>query len=115
MKNAITVVFFRSASGRNPVGEFLKALPAAEHARMVEMFLRIERFGLDQAGVTVRFIAPGLSELKPSGFRFLFAREVTRELWVLHGFRKQHAKLPDADRELALRRLAEWKARLGIK
>ena len=101
-----TVLFFRTEAGREPVREWLKALPAEER-RMIGEDLKTLQFRWPLGMPLVRSLGGGLWEVRsrlPNRIaRTLFYVSETK-LVLLHGFIKKTQKLPNEDRALALKR-----------
>jgi len=100
------VLFFRTEAGREPVREWLKALPAEER-RMIGEDLKTLQFRWPLGMPLVRSLGGGLWEVRsrlPNRIaRTLFYVSETK-LVLLHGFIKKTQKLPNEDRALALKR-----------
>ena len=103
---AFTVLFFRTEAGREPVREWLKALPPEER-RMIGEDLKTLQFRWPLGMPLVRSLGGGLWEVRsrlPSRIaRTLFYVSET-QLVLLHGFIKKTQKLPREERALALKR-----------
>ena len=101
-----TVLFFRTETGREPVREWLKALPPEER-RMIGEDLKTLQFRWPMGMPLVRSLGSGLWEVRsrlPKRIaRTLFYVSET-QLVLLHGFIKKTQKLPKEDRALALKR-----------
>jgi len=103
------VLFFRSATGREPVRDWLKDLPADER-RIIGEDLKTLQFRWPLGMPLVRSLGDGLWELRsrlPTRIsRCLFyIRE--RRIILLHGFIKKTQKTPTEDKALALKRKNE--------
>jgi phage-related protein len=109
MKPLLTVRFFKTLSGNEPVREWLLSLSALDRRRIGEDIKTIQ-FGWPMGMPMVRKIEPGLWEVR-SGLQDGIARvlfTVMGNLMVLlHGFVKKSQKTPQEDLELARRRLAQ--------
>jgi phage-related protein len=105
----LTVRFFRTLSGNEPVREWLLSIPEVDRRRIGEDIKTIQ-FGWPMGMPMVRKIEPGLWEVR-SNLRDRIARvlfTVNGNLMVLlHGFVKKSQKTPQEDLELALRRLSQ--------
>ena len=102
----LRVLFFRTAEGREPVREWLKALPAEER-KAIGDDIRTVQFGWPRGTTLVRNLEGGLWEVRtrlPNRIaRVLFAID-EGEAVLLHGFIKQSQKTPLPDMRLARRR-----------
>lgn len=107
----LEVRFYRSSSGREPVREWLKGLPAEERKAIGED-LKTVQFGWPLGLPLVRKLKPDLWELRStiaSGIARLLFTTAGPILVLVHGFIKKSQKTPTADLELALRRVKEVK------
>ena len=101
----LVVRFFRTEEGREPVREWLKALPEAERKQLGQE-IRTVQFGWPVGMPLVRKLQPGLWEV-----RVRLANRIARVLFtviddvavLVHGFIKQGQKTPQGDLELAAR------------
>jgi phage-related protein len=104
----IAVVFWRSATGREPVRDWLKDLPN-EDRRVVGFDLRKLQIGWPVGMPLCRSLGGGLWELRST----LPSRRIARVIWVfeggvivlLNGFVKKTQKTLTAEITLAQRRL----------
>ena len=103
----LTVAFFRTASGNEPVREWLKSLPREER-RIIGEALKTVQFGWPLGMPLVRKLHPDLWEVRirlPDAIaRVLFTTGEGRMI-LLHGFIKKSQKTPQADLALAKNRL----------
>ena len=109
------VVFYRLASGREPVREWLKQLDLTSR-KMVGEDLFTLQLGWPVGMPLARKMEAGLWELRsniPRGIARIMFTEEKGILILLHGFIKKSQKLPTSDLALARRRLAI--VRKGIK
>ena len=102
----LSVIFFRTEAGNEPVREWLKKLPASERAAIGED-LKTLQFRWPLGMPLVRSLGGGLWELRsnlPTRIaRCLFYVQRSR-IVVLHGFIKKTQKTPPEDKALALKR-----------
>lgn len=105
----LTVRFYAAAQGREPVRDWLKALPA-DARKAIGEDIKTVQFGWPLGMPLARKMAAGLWEVRstiPEGIaRVLFTTEAS-EMVLLHGFVKKSNKTPKADLSLALQRLKE--------
>lgn len=103
----LSVAFFRTETGREPVREWLKSLPREER-RIIGEDIKLVQFGWPLGMPLVRKLAAGLwevrSRLAGKIARVLFSSSESRMI-LLHGFVKKSQKTPAEDLELAKRRL----------
>jgi phage-related protein len=109
----IKAVFYRTTGGTEPVLDWLRSLPV-EDRRVVGTDLATVQFGWPIGMPLCRPLGNGLWEVRstlPSRriARLLFFVEGGR-IGVVHGFIKKTQKTPEADLELARKRMKEMKA-----
>jgi phage-related protein len=105
----ITVVFWRSETGREPVRDWLKSLPQ-EDRRVVGFDLRKLQIGWPVGMPLCRSLGGGLWEMRSS----LPSNTISRVIFMfedgvivlLNGFIKKTQKTPPAEISLAQRRMA---------
>jgi phage-related protein len=106
----IPVVFYRTASGNEPVIGWIRSLPP-EDRREIGTDLATVQFGWPVGMPLCRPMGSGLWEVRSS----LPSRRIARLLFfecggrigVVHGFIKKTEKTPDEDLDLARRRMKE--------
>src|ERR1700730_2761185 len=106
----LPVVFYRSATGSDPVREWLRSLPA-EDRRVIGGDLATLQVGWPIGMPLCRSLGGGLWELRSN----LPSRRIARllffaaegKLGVVHGFVKKTRKTPTEDIVLARRRMKE--------
>lgn len=105
----LTIRFFRLVSGREPVRDWLKALPEDER-RIVGTDLRTLQFGWPLGMPLVRKLAPDLWEVRchlPGRIARMLFTVAEDEAVLLHGFIKKAQATPRSDLALAVQRLKE--------
>lgn len=106
----IPVVFYRTATGAEPVLDWLRSLPV-EDRRVIGTDLADVQFGWPVGKRTWRSLGSGLWEVRST----LQSRRIARVLFfdadgrigVVHGFIKKTQKTPDEDLKLAHKRMRE--------
>lgn len=106
----ITVVFYRTASGSEPVRDWLVGLEEAHRREIGQDLMRVQ-FRWPVGMPLVRPMGKGLHEVRsslPGGTiaRVLFCLH-RGELYALHGFIKKAQKTPPQDLALARKRQKE--------
>lgn len=103
----LQVFFYCTASGREPVREWLKSLPSEER-KIIGEDIKTIQFGFPLGMPLVRKLKPGLWEVR-STLSDRIARVMftlyDEKIVLLHGFIKKSQKTPTADLELAVKRL----------
>ena len=103
----LPVIFYCTASGREPVREWLKSLPSEEH-KVIGEDIKTVQFGFPLGMPLVRKLKPKLWEV-----RSMLPDRIARVLFtiyddcivLLHGFVKKSQKTPVDDLALAMKRL----------
>ena len=103
----LTVAFFRTATGNEPVREWLKSLPREER-RIIGEDIKTVQFGWPLGMPVVPKLDKGLWEVRsrlPDRIaRVIFTTGESRMV-LLHGFIKKAQKTPQEDLKLAKTRL----------
>ena len=102
----LSVVFFRSETGREPVREWLKSLQENER-RAIGEDLKTLQFRWPLGMPLVRSLGDGLWELRsnlPNRIARCLFYVPHRRIVLLHGFIKKTQKTPAEDKALALKR-----------
>src|SRR5207253_10410917 len=99
----LSVAFFRTETGREPVREWLQSLPREER-RIIGEDIKTVQFGWPLGMPLVRKLDKGLWEVRsrlPNRIaRVIFTSGESRMI-LLHGFIKKTQKAPQQDLELA--------------
>jgi phage-related protein len=114
----ISVIFYRTEAGGEPVREWLKALPSPEDRKRIGEDIKTVEFGWPIGMPACRPLGSGLYEVRTSLgqnriARVLFYVDKKSRMVLLHGFIKKTQKTPEADLELA--RKNEHKHESGIR
>ena len=103
----LSVAFFRTASGNEPVREWLKALPREER-RILGEDIKTVQFGWPLGMPLVRKLDKGLWEVRsrlPDRIARVIFTASDGRMVLLHGFIKKSQKTPQEDLALAKTRL----------
>lgn len=109
MNTTLTVRFFASVQGTEPVRDWLRTL-SHEARKAIGEDIKTVQFGWPLGMPLVRKMVPGLWEIRsntPAGIARLFFSLVGDQIVLLHGFVKKSARTPKDDLDLALRRMKE--------
>lgn len=105
------IIYYEDGT-RRPVREYLDSLQPKVEAKILRNMQLLSDFGLDLGFPFVSNIEKNLWELRTVAFggtyRMLFSLLTGRTIMILHGFQKKTSKLPDSERNIALRRLAKY-------
>src|SRR5438132_5710099 len=103
----LSVAFFRTASGNEPVREWLKSLPREERRNIGEDIKTVQ-FGWPLGMPLVRKLDKGLWEVRsrlPNRIARIIFTTAEGRMILLHGFIKKSQKTPQEDLQLAKNRL----------
>jgi len=107
----LRVVFFRTASGREPVREWLRELEKDDRKKIGED-IKLVQFRWPLGMPTVRKLDPDLWEVRsklPGGrIARIFFTINAGEMALLHGFIKKSQKTPVSELKLARKRKTLW-------
>lgn len=115
-------VYYRDRSGREPVDEFIEALPVKQAAK-VDFYVEEYLNGLPVAAPPVGYPITSQVRGELRELRVRFANTYLRVLYrrsenlhvLLHLFEKDTRQLPEAEIELAERRFVDFKARMDAE
>lgn len=113
MPPLLSVRFYRTATGNEPVRDWLKSQISAEARRAIGADIKTVQFGWPIGMPVVRKMEPGLWEARsniPEGIARVLFTVVGSEMVLLHGFVKKTQATPKADLALAKIRMKEVRA-----
>jgi phage-related protein len=103
--------FYRSASGRSPVEEFLDGISAQDQTAIAAAMLEARTEGMRIA----RHVVGDLYELRATGvkahYRLLFTQEAKWILLAIDIYDKDSQRTPEHVKRRALERLRDWRQR----
>src|SRR5580704_10010218 len=103
----LSVQFFRTEAGREPLREWLKSLPR-ESRKIIGEDIKTVQFGWPLGMPLVRKLDKSLWEVRahlPDGIARILFTTGDQRMVLLHGFIKKSQKTPREDLELARTRL----------
>ena len=115
MKPPWEIDFYETASGSQPVRDFLLKLPKLERARVGRVIADLEWKGTALRMPTSRPLIgkENLFELRISGeqniYRVLYFHYTGKKFVLLHAFTKKTNKTPEKEIKIALERLTDYK------
>ena len=114
----VPAIFFRTEAGREPVRDWLKALPYADDRKRIGEDIKTVEFGWPMGMPVCRPLGQGLYEVRTHLThnriaRVLFYMDRAGRMVLLHGFIKKTQKTPDED--LALGRRNKEKHERGMR
>jgi phage-related protein len=105
----LTVAFYRTTTGKEPVREWLLSLGRGERKK-VGFDIKTAQYGWPLGMPLIRKLEPGLwevrSDLREGTARVIFTVS-TSTMILLHGFMKKSPKTPTRELRVARRRLAD--------
>ncbi len=110
------VVFYMDGDGNEPVKDFILAQPDGAIAEILHVFKLLREFNVKLGMPFVRKIdKSGLRELRIKHssdlYRIFYFAYIGRKFVLLHSFVKKGAKTPEGDKELAIKRMNDYKSR----
>ncbi|MGB7189159.1 MAG: type II toxin-antitoxin system RelE/ParE family toxin [Acidobacteriaceae bacterium] len=113
----ISVLFFRTASGGEPVRNWLKSLEPVDDRKQIGVDIKTVEFGWPLGMPVCRPLGDGLYEVRSSLSgnriaRVLFFIDSAERMVLLHGFVKKTQKTPTGDMELARRNKRMYEAEM---
>jgi phage-related protein len=102
-KPILSVAFFRTASGKEPVREWLKSLPREER-RIIGEDIKTVQFGWPLGMPLVRKLDKSIWEVRsrlPDRIARMIFTATEGRMILLHGFIKKSQRTPEEDLELA--------------
>jgi len=104
----VPVIFFRTETGREPVRDWLKALPYSEDSKRIGGDIKTVEFGWPVGMPVCRPLSQGICEVRTNLShnriaRVLFYIDRKGRMVLLHGFMKKTQRTPDDDLTLARR------------
>jgi len=109
MDAVLTVHFYRSVNGTEPVREWLKSLPV-DARKTIGEDIKTVQFGWPLGMPLVRKMEPGLWEVRShvdGGVARVLFTTSSSAMVLLHGFMKKSAKTPDNELATARKRRVE--------
>ena len=108
--SVLNIRFYRTASGREPVSDYILSLGEKEHARIIYDLGQVRDKGLSCNAVRFRHIRGKLWEIKimlGSGYRIFYCMLNNDNIVLLHAYKKSGQKTPKKEIKLARRRMKE--------
>lgn len=114
MEQKVTVIYYTTAQGENPVSDFLDSLSQLQQAKILRVLTYMKEYGISSVLPHVKKLTGTLLwEIRILGkdnIRVLYVMPTRQEVLVLHGFIKKKQKTPLKEITIALHRLADWQA-----
>jgi phage-related protein len=109
---ALTVEWFFDKKGKSEPLDFFETLSNAQKRKTLMLFKRIGDFGKISDITKFRNEGEKIFTFKPQPDRFLSFFFVGKKIIVTKGFRKKDQKLPQKEKDLALKRMKNYDSRV---
>lgn len=101
------VRFFKTASGAEPVRDYLRGLSKGDRRKVGIAIRDIQEHGFEGSTVTMRSLGEKLWELKIDAQRIFYVVLMGPAMVLLHAYRKQGQKAPHGELDVARTRAKE--------
>ncbi len=101
------VIYYEDERGRNPVWEFIEALPDGDRAKCFEYIMYLEEFGEQVRRPVGDYLGNKLYELRPRQTRIIYFFMYKDYAVLVHAFRKKTKAIPVSEMKIALSRMNE--------
>jgi len=119
MSDEWTIEFYVEESGDSPVIEFLEGLDKKTNARFQWSLEQVRILNVQARVPLVKHVDGKVWEIREESntniYRILYFFYTGKRIVLLHGFAKKTSKLPRRELDIALKRLADYVKRKGIK
>lgn len=109
------IEYYKTASGKSPVEEFIFSLDIKTQNKIVDMLTLLKEFGITLSLPHIKKVAgTSLWELRILGsnnIRFFYIAQTGKTFLLLHGFQKKKQKTDKKEIDTALKRLVEHQLR----
>jgi len=95
--------------GRNPIEEFIEALPETDRALVRARITSLAELGNRAREPLSKSLGEGLFELRVKASRIFYCFKPGRTIVLLHGFNKKSQKTPKDEIDIARKRMKEVK------
>lgn len=106
------VIYYMTASGENPVSDFLDSLEKRHQAKLLRIIKNIENYGLLSVIPHLKKLAgTPLWEIRILGkdsIRIIYVVVKDEKMLLLHGFIKKSNKTPANEIQIAINRFRDW-------
>ncbi len=109
---ALTIEWFFNEKGESDALDFFETLSASQKRKTLMLFKRIGDFGRISDITKFRNEGDKIFAFKPQPDRFLSFFYVGKRIVVTNGFRKKSQKLPTKEKNLAMKRMTNYKLRI---
>jgi len=108
--NKWKILFYRTASGREPVKEFINKLADKNQAKILHHIDLLKQYGLSLRQPYLKRVSgtSKLWELRPGVYRIFLSAFPQSKILLVHMIIKKSQKTPKKDLKLAEKRLKEY-------
>jgi phage-related protein len=107
------VLYYVDQRGRGPILEDIRRLTLKEQQKVLAHISLLEEQGQDLRRPIADYVGDKLYELRPKAHRVLYFFLLKDYAVIVHLFRKKTDQLPEAERQVALSRMADFLRRYG--
>ena len=119
MSDEWTIEYYAEESGFVPVRAFFQTLDEQAYARCLWSLQQVKALNIQARAPLVKHIDGKIWEIREESntniYRILYFFYTGKRIVLLHGFAKKTSKLPRKELDIALKRLADYVKRKGIK
>ena len=119
MSDEWTLEFYVEENGNSPVIGFLEELDKKTNARFLWSLEQVKVLNVQARAPLVKHVEGKIWEIREESntniYRILYFFYTGKRIVLLHGFAKKTSKLPRRELDIALKRLADYVKRKGIK
>jgi phage-related protein len=108
----LTVEWFFNKNGKSEALDFFESLSNVQKRKTLMLFKRIGDFGKISDITKFRNEGEKIFAFKPQPDRFLSFFYLGKKIIITNGFCKKSQKLPKKEKELALKRMKDYKLRV---
>lgn len=112
---SVTILYYTTTSGDNPVEDFLDSLQKSQKAKIFRIFQYIKEYGLTTAIQHIKKLAgTPLWEIRILGqdnIRVFYVTVQEESILLVHGFIKKSQKTPEKEISTALNRIKDYQTR----
>ena len=102
------VIYYVDAQGQNPVLKDMGSLSLAEQQKILAYISLLEEKGEELRRPIADYVGDKLYELRPQKHRVLYFFMLKNSAVIVHVFRKKTAKLPEREKDIALKRMHDF-------
>jgi len=109
------IYYFIDERGKNPVKEFIQALPQDERAKVFAYLAELKKKGHELRRPLADYLGEGIYELRPKANRIFYFFFLRHNVVLVHAIRKKTDKIPRGDFELCIKRKASVEKQANLE